>query len=227
MRQLLIFFLSFQVVFLFSQNTVGLLKNDLDQVYSGYNLLYPHNQSTVYLLDNCGQVVHTWEDALGFVPGNAAYILENGMLIKCKRASTSAVNDRIWAGGAGETVELITWENEVLASFTLNNEKARLHHDIAPMPNGNILMIAWELQDSLAAIQVGRDPALLPQGEVWSEMILEWNPLLDTIVWEWHARDHLVQDFIDVGEQIQNFGLVANHPELININYDEHDGHPD
>jgi len=62
MRQLLIFFLSFQVVFLFSQNTVGLLKNDLDQVYSGYNLLYPHNQSTVYLLDNCGQVVHTWED---------------------------------------------------------------------------------------------------------------------------------------------------------------------
>ncbi len=227
MKQLFTLLLLFPLLTLNAQNTVGLLTNEIEQVYPGYNLLYPSNQPNVYLLDNCGQVVHTWEGESGFVPGNSAYLLENGNLVKCKRATTSAVNDRIWAGGGGETVELVTWENELLASFTLNNERARLHHDIAVMPNGNILMIAWELRNSLESIQAGRDPALLPQDEVWSEMILEWDPIVDSIVWEWHAWDHLVQEFIDDGIQIENFGLVASHSELIHINYDEHDGHPD
>lgn len=227
MKQLFTLLLLFPLLTLNAQNTVGLLTNEIEQVYPGYNLLYPSNQPNVYLLDNCGQVVHTWEGESGFVPGNSAYLLENGNLVKCKRATTSAVNDRIWAGGGGETVELVTWENELLASFTLNNERARLHHDIAPMPNGNILMIAWELRNSTESIQAGRDPALLAQDEIWSEMILEWDPIGDSIVWEWHAWDHLVQQFVDDGIQIENFGLVASHPELININYDEHDGHPD
>jgi len=111
-----------------------------------------------------------------------------------------------------------------LATFTLNNDTARLHHDITPLPNGNILMIAWELKDSLEAIANGRNPALLPEGEVWSEVVLEWDPKIDEIVWEWRVWDHLIQDF---DRSKLNFGVVAEHPELININYDEHNGHPD
>ncbi len=207
-----------------SQNTVGLLNNDREQSYPGYNLIYPHNQSNTYLLDNCGRIVHTWEGDTTSRPGNSAYILENGNLIKCQRRFDATVNDRIWAGGGGATVEVRTWENDLLSSYSLNNDTARLHHDIAALPNGNILMIAWALKDSLTAIAAGRNPALLQQGEVWSEMILEWNPNSDEIVWKWDAWNHLIQDF-DAGQL--NFGAIANHPELININYDEHDGHPD
>lgn len=192
--------------------------------YDGFNLLYPHNQSTTYLVDNCGQIVHSWEDMEPTVPGNSAYITDEGNLIRCKRLQTSAVNDPIWAGGGGETVEVLDWDNQLIASFTLNDSTMRLHHDIAPMHNGNVLMIAWELKSMDEAIDAGRNPALLDQNKLWPEMILEWDPKTDSIVWAWKAWDHLIQDF---DQSKANFGVISEHPELINVNYDEHDGHPD
>ena len=35
------------------------------------------------------------------------------------------------------------------------------------------------------------------------------------IVWQWHVWDHLIQDF---GSTKANFGIVEDHPELIDIN---------
>ena len=207
-----------------SQNTIGLQSYKPSLSADGYNLLYPHNQPNVFLFDNCGRIVHAWEDDDGIVPGNSAYITEDGNLIKCKRRQTSAVNDPIWAGGGGETVEVRTWENQLVARFDLNDSLMRLHHDVAPMPNGNILMIAWENKSFDESVAAGRDTSLMAQDKVWPEAILEWNPSLDSIVWSWHAWDHLIQDrFPDK----DNFGVVADHPELIDLNYDEHDGHPD
>ena len=220
----LLFLLFIVAKLLDAQNTVGLLSYNPAKAYEGYNLIYPHNQPTVFLLNNCGEIVHTWEDEANLRPGNTAYILENGNLLKCKRMGSSAVNDPIWAGGGGETVDLRTWDNQLLATFTLNNEDFRLHHDVAALPNGNVLMIAWELKTGMEALEAGRDTSQLSQGEVWSERILEWDPVLNEIVWEWSVWDHLVQDF---DPQRANFGVVADHPELINVNYDEHDGHPD
>ena len=123
--------------------TVGLLYYKPSQSCDGYNLIYPHNQPNVYLLNNCGEIVHTWTDDADFRPGNTAYIMENGDVIKTKRPSM-VVGNPIWAGGGGATVERRTWDNDLLWSFTSNDSLQRLHHDIAPMPNGNVLMIAWE-----------------------------------------------------------------------------------
>ncbi|MEM8526357.1 MAG: aryl-sulfate sulfotransferase [Bacteroidota bacterium] len=209
---------------LHSQNTVGILSQEVSETYEGYNLLFPHNQSNVYLLDNCGQIVHSWEDDEEFRPGNSVFLLQNGDLVKCKRARTSAVSNPIWAGGGGETVEIRTWENELLHSFTLNDSLFRLHHDVAPMPNGNILMVAWENKNLEESIAAGRNPDLMSQDKVWSEVILEWNPGLDSIVWQWSAWDHLIQRY-DATKA--NFGQPNNHPELIDLNYDEVNGHPD
>ena len=206
-----------------AQNTVGLLSHQPSQVEEGYNLFFPHNQSSIFLIDNCGQLIQEWTDADSIRPGNAVELLPDGNIVVCKRPNNS-IQDPIWAGGGGETVQIRTWENNLLASFTLNNDLFRLHHDIAPLPNGNILMIAWALKDSTEAINAGRNPVLLPQGEVWSEVVLEWNPVLDSVVWEWHVWDHLIQDF---DRDRDNFGVVSNHSERINLNYDEHDGHPD
>jgi hypothetical protein len=41
------------------------------------------------------------------------------------------------------------------------------------------------------------------------------NPYTAEIVWEWSTRHHMVQDF-DPGKV--NYGVVADHPELLNIN---------
>src|SRR5207248_2769403 len=36
------------------------------------------------------------------------------------------------------------------------------------------------------------------------------------IVWEWHAWDHLIQEF---DPQKANYGVVADHPERVDINF--------
>lgn len=208
-------------LFVFSQNTVGVLSK-ANNANDGYNLIFPHNQQRVFLLNNNGQLVHHWEDESGLVPGNGVYLMPNGNLIKCKRPNTK--DDPIYAPGAGATVDVVSWEGDVLHTYTLNDDKARLHHDIAPMPNGNVLMIAWEKFSMEEAVEAGRDPNNLPQEYILSEMILEWDPVQNKIVWEWHVWDHLIQNqFPDKS----NFGNIEQNSGKIDINYDEHGGHPD
>ena len=208
--------LLFDINILPGQKTVGLLSYNPALSYDGYNLIYPHNQPSVYLLDNCGEIVHTWDDDAFFRPGNTAYLLEDGRMVKTKRPAT-VVNDPIWAGGGGATVEIRDWENNLDWSFTLNDSIARLHHDIEVMPNGNILMIVWEVKSREEAIMAGRDSTTLDEDELWPDYIIEVDPTTDDIVWEWHAWDHLIQDFDSTKA---NFGVVSEHPELININFD-------
>ena len=144
-------------------------------------MFFPHNQSTTYLLNNCGEVVHTWTLADTMRPGNSVYLLENGLLARCSRPN-NILNDVIWAGGGGQFVDLVDWESNIFNRFVLNNDSFRLHHDIEPLPNGNLLMIVWERIGEEDALLAGRKPELLPNDEVWSEIILEWNPEEDSIV---------------------------------------------
>ena len=206
-----------------AQNTVGLLSYEPSESFQGYNLFYPHNQPNVYLINDCGEIVHVWEDEPNFRPGNMAYLQDDGRLIKCKRESAVA-NDPIWAGGGGAFVEIRGWDNNLEWSFEQNDSLARLHHDIAPMENGNILMIVWEKKTKEEAIAAGRDTSLITEGELWPDYIIEVDPTTDEIVWEWHAWDHLIQDFDPTKA---NYGVVADNPQKININWDTSDGEAD
>jgi len=175
------------------------------------------------LLNNCGEVVHRWTDEAFWRPGNTAYILPNGNLVKTKRRNVFQ-NDPIWAGGGGAIIEIRDWDNHLVWQFEQNNATQRLHHDFKVLPNGNIIMISWELKTGIEAIEAGRNPALLPQNKIWPDYMLEVNPTTNQVVWEWHAWDHLIQDF-DPAKN--NYGNVAAHPELIDINWDTSEGHPD
>lgn len=218
-RRLPLSFSLFLLIFcgLSAQNTVGLLDYNINETYPGYTLIYPHNQPTVYLLDGCGEIAHSWPDSAQFRPGNTAYMLEDGRLVKTKRLASIA-DDPIWAGGGGGFIEIRSWENELLWEFELNNADARLHHDIKVLPNGNILALAWEHKTREEAIAVGRDTALIIDDELWPDYLFEINPETDEIVWEWHTWDHLIQDY---DETKPNFGVVADHPERVDINYAE------
>ncbi|MBK8504299.1 MAG: aryl-sulfate sulfotransferase [Saprospiraceae bacterium] len=215
MRKIYPLFIFLYTFVLQAQPTMGLLSYEPEKTYEGYNLIYPHNQPNVYLFNNCGEVVHVWEDSIDIRPGNTAYLQPDGRLVKAKRPNV-VVNDRIWAGGGGATVEIRDWENNLEWSFTLNNDTARLHHDIEVLPNGNILMIAWELKTVEEAIEAGRDTALLQDSELWADFILEVSPALDSIIWEWHVWDHMIQDYDSTKA---NYGVVADHPQLFNLNF--------
>ncbi|MCB0656051.1 MAG: aryl-sulfate sulfotransferase [Saprospiraceae bacterium] len=208
---------------LYAQNTVGLLSIKGTQVSEGYNLIYPYSQSTVFLIDLCGEVVHRWIDFSGREPGCSVYLLPNGNLIRCSRDKDFSM-DAFVAGGFGGYVDILSWENKMLYSYTLNDSLYRLHHDVAPMPNGHILMLAWEKITPLQAIAQGRDPNTLPNDALWPDKILEWDPQSDSIVWEWRAWDHLIQDRDSL---LPNFGVIAKHPEHIDVNFSAAGGQPD
>jgi len=204
------------------ENTIGLLSYKQSKSFDGYNLIYPHRQPTVFLLDNCGEVVHQWLGEPGTVPGNTAYLMPNGNLVRTLRPANAA-SDPIFAGGGGATVEIKTWDNEVIWEYTQNDADARLHHDIAIKENGNILMIVWNFMSEADAIQAGRNPDLINHGAVWPEKIIEVN-MDKEIVWEWRAQDHLVQDFDATKD---NFGVIADEQGKIDFNYDTNEGKAD
>lgn len=209
-----VFFLAF-IIHGKSQNTIGLITYNKDLSYDGYNLIYPHNQPNVYLLNNCGEIVHTWSDSSIWRPGNTAYITKQSKLIKCKRNRVITGNP-IWFGGGGAIVEIRDWDNNLEWSYEINDTLHRLHHDIAPMPNGNILMIVWDKKTKNELIAAGRDTTIFKENELHADYIIEVNPKNNEIVWQWNMWDHLIQDFDPTKA---NFGKIADHPEKIDINF--------
>ena len=199
-----------------AQNTVGTIEYASDLALDGYNMVVPLFGKDAMLVDMCGEVVHTWESADTLRHATWSYLQANGDLVMTLRQANVA-NDVIWAGGGGGIIERRSWDNELLWSYTLNDSLYRLHHDIHVMENGNVLALAWELKDSVQYIAAGGDTALIDNA-LWSEMILELQPNAEggaDVVWEWHAWDHLVQDYDDTKP---NYGVIADNPQKINLN---------
>ncbi|MCU0850102.1 MAG: aryl-sulfate sulfotransferase [Candidatus Thermoplasmatota archaeon] len=185
-----------------------------DEAYKGYTLFSPMVSLKTFLINNSGGIVHSWESS--FKPALSVYLLENGDLL---RTAFPGFSPQFWGGGIGGRVERFDWNGTHLWSFEYSTVQYCLHHDIQMLPNGNILMIAWEYKSAEEAISEGRNPASLPQGELWPDHLIEVKPTGPTtgdIVWEWHVWDHLIQDFDPTKE---NYGVVQDHPERVDINY--------
>ncbi|MCK4478163.1 aryl-sulfate sulfotransferase [Candidatus Bathyarchaeota archaeon] len=184
--------------------------------FDGYTLFAPMRSTITYLIDNSGQVIHTWES--DYRPALSVYLLENGSILRTAFPGLPSNSTFTAGGGTGGLVQKIDWNGTVVWEFKYSNNQHLLHHDIEALPNGNVLMIAWEHKTGEEAIAAGRDPSLLTDGELWPDHIIEVEPTGATggdIVWEWHAWDHLIQDYNSTAE---NYGVVAAHPELIDIN---------
>jgi len=213
------FILALNVLFaitVFAQNTVGVLSSIPEEMQEGYNLIYPNNQTSVFLIDNCGRIVHTWtdEDASAF-PGTVARLLPDGKLLRSK-SSNILEGSTFGAGGAGGILELLDWESNVLWSYQIADSLTRQHHEVLAMPNGNIMCIVWERQNLEEIIENGFDTLTNNQTQIFSDAIYEINPETDSIVWKWRAWDHLIQDFDSTKA---NYGRVEDFPHRIDINY--------
>ena len=185
--------------------------------YKGYTLVAPMNETTTSLLDMDGKAIHSWDSEYG--PGCTAYLLENGHLLRAGRLPMIEGTKRIFGdGGNGGIVEEFTWDGELIWSFKYSDMERLHHHDIEILPNGNILMLAWERHTIQEAIDAGRHPGRLGSKGLSTCHIIEVKPLESgggEIVWEWHAWDHLVQQYDSTKA---NYGGIREHPELINLN---------
>ncbi len=70
-------------------------------------------------------------------------------------------------------MELFDWDNNLLWEYNYSSPNHTQHHDVYPLPNGNILMLALSIMTSSEAVQAGRDPSLISEGEIFNEQILE------------------------------------------------------
>jgi hypothetical protein len=175
--------------------------------YEGYTLFSFVNSTHTYLVDMDNAPAHTWTHARR--GGYSAYLLEDGDLMRPAES-----NGGLFGAAAAGLVQKCAPDGEVVWQFEYSSYEFRTHHDLEPMPNGNVLLVAWEVKTGAEAIQAGLDH----YEEIWPDHIIEVQPTgpeSGEIVWEWHAWDHLIQDH---DPAMDNYGVVSEHPELLDIN---------
>jgi hypothetical protein len=179
---------------------------------NGYTLFAPMADTSAYLIDDKGVVVHSWTGQ--YLPGACAWLAEDGHLWR----QVSINNPGFINGGTAGRLEVVDWDGNPVWTYELSTDTQCTHHAFKILPNGNVLLIVWNKYTPAQAIAAGRDPSTAPAGGLLVDAIFEVEPTqpLGTIVWQWYAFDHLVQDF-DSGKA--NYGDPATHPELIDFNY--------
>ena len=178
----------------------GLLINEPSAAI-GYTLftLVGDGNHKVYLIDPLGRLAHKWhiDETL---PGRGilhAKLLDNGNLLIMAGAilEIDPRGNIVWQYGA-----------------------VRVHHDFLKMPNGNLLLLSVARKTREEAIAAGANPEFVHENGIHYDYLVEVRPSASggEIVWQWSPWDHLIQDFDPTKP---NYGAIADHPELIDLNF--------
>lgn len=182
------------------------------QRYNGRTLYATQNGSTAVLMDSNQVTIKTWNFGIADKTGYSTHMEPGGTLV---RAVTKTGNS--FSGGpiCGK-VQKVDYNGNITWDFVYSTNEYCTHHDICPMPNGNVLVIAYERRTAAEATAKGAVNAI----EMWPDKIVEIQPTGATtgnVVWEWKSWDHLMQS-IDPNKP--NFvSAMSEHPERLNINY--------
>ena len=209
-----------------SDVTDPILPGDDDRQYRGY-MLYTESATAgdttvnggTKLLDPDGNLVHEWESE--FAPeGVHSYLLPDGNLLRQAGIGDYFIMGAFPVASHG-VLEIVAPDGQVLWQFEhcLENRMC-LHHDIAPMPNGNILVSEYLAVPKVELEFLGRAPRENEKELRWFERILEIQPDLEDgsteIVWMWSDLDHMVQDKYP---DRPNFGVIRDAHDRFDINF--------
>ena len=177
------------------------------EVFEGLTIATAKNNPNILMVENSLDLINSWNNDTA--PYSIAYLNRDSTLyVPCK---IPGYDDSQFAG----RFKKVTWDGEIIWDYILPQEICKPHHDIAILPNNNILAICTEEkshQEAESAGFVGID------GPFELDMIVEIEPIGNNnanIVWKWHFWDHLIQD---VNPNLNNYGIISEHPELLDIN---------
>ncbi len=185
--------LTFAFATLNAQSGVQLLTQD---ALDGYTLVYKRNSSVAYLIDNCGKVVNKWVNSGGY--NLDVKLTKDGTLISSDKGRRAITEQR--------------WSGSIIRSISLAETDLYPDYDLVKMNNGNFLCKAYRILSAAELDSLGLD--LSKHGSRrHADVIIEINSDSE-VVWEWNPFDHAIQERDSTKA---NFGNVADHPELINL----------
>ncbi len=171
----------------------GLIHYAPQQAYRGYTLFTNVSGHDARLIDMEGRVCHAWHcnEGIGY-----SYLLANGNLLLRTGPAAEEVSflsrperELLPRGGrtvAGAILEL-DWESNVVWEYRY----PFLHHDFERLPNGNTLVLTWELLPEEVTRQVkgGHESGSDDLGML-GDMVREVTPAGE-VVYEWKSWEHL------------------------------------
>ncbi len=202
------------------ERTVGVMVN-ADGAYDGYVLLTPMTDESVYLMDNDGRIIRTWHIE-GTTGVTEAHLLENGNLMVVAGARDAVDTSLIpGANRFNGSIREYTWDGELVWEYQFIGAETHQHHGIDIMPDGSILVIAWDYHSLDEAVAMGLDTHFVntefrDHRYLLPDIIIEIDPSTDEVVWQWDAWDHLAQDF---DSELPNYGAIDEPRRRIDINY--------
>ena len=117
------------------------------EVYNGNLLFTPitlaqlsGQGATTYLMSYEEEILHTWSHERG--PASMPYLLPDSSLIYPYLVELPTMS----AGGVGGGVQRVEWDGTIVWDYVFSDDIYQHHHDVEPLPNGNILIIVWEVR---------------------------------------------------------------------------------
>lgn len=180
------------------------------QSWGDYTLIARQNSTTVSLINLSNTAVKTW--SLSGSTGYSAYLLPGGDLLR----SVTNTGNSLSGGGMTGRIQKVSYSGTVLWDYVYSSSTYCMHHDICPMPNGNVLIISYDVKTASEVAAAGGTFG----STMWSEKIVELQPSGTNganIVWEWKLWDHLAQN-TDASKP-NYVSSIVNNPQLMNVNY--------
>ena len=175
--------------------------------FDGYALFNDQNSNTTFLIDAEENIAKTWQLTR---PCNYAVLLkENGNIMRGATLQGNILN----GPAVGGMVQEIDPNSNVVWEFEYSSSDYVSHHDISLLPNGNVLLIAWEVKSAAEMQAAGYAGNAQKYPTHFIEV--QQDGTSGKIVWEWHLFDHLIQD---VDPNKPNYGVISEHPERLDIN---------
>ena len=131
--------------------TMGLFLNT-PKAFTGYTLFAPKHHTITYLIDNQGRSVHSGRAITSraspstFCP---TAICCAPHVARCRGGT---------GGGEGGRLEEFDWDGNLVWEFDYSTSDHLLHHDVKPLPNGNVLVLMVEKKSYEQAMAAGFDP---------------------------------------------------------------------
>ncbi|MDP1623353.1 MAG: aryl-sulfate sulfotransferase [Bacteroidales bacterium] len=182
------------------------------QPYGDYTFYAPKTSNKAYLVDMSGNTYHSWTFPSSAPTGYSSYLLPGGIVLR----SVAKSGNYFTGGPICGQVQKVDWNGNIIWDYVYSTTTYCTHHDICAMPNGNVLLIAYESKTPAEVTQAGCSQSIT----MWPDKIVEIQPVGATggiVVWEWRVWDHLCQNYNPAKSNYVT--SIVQHPELLNINY--------